>query len=138
MRCTKVLLSLNENKHTQNLSQITIQIFENFVDMGLRNENYFDDFLSNLQMNEDIYFLALQCTLWKPILFLKCKPCDICTNFINKHVGLLWEANTNAQYILNPYATTIYYTSSLTKVNKSRTKKCINFRKMQTWTNRSI
>jgi poly-beta-hydroxyalkanoate depolymerase len=63
MRCTKVLLSLNENKHTQNLSQITIQIFENFVDMGLRNENYFDDFLSNLQMNEDIYFLALQCTL---------------------------------------------------------------------------
>ncbi len=63
MRCTKVLLPLNENEHTQNLSQITIQIFEKFVDMGLCNENYFDDFLSNLQMNEDIYFLALQCTL---------------------------------------------------------------------------
>lgn len=63
MRCTKVLLPLNENERTQNLSQITIQIFEKFVDMGLCNENYFDDFFSNLQMNEDIYFLALQCTL---------------------------------------------------------------------------
>jgi hypothetical protein len=31
-------------------------------------------------MNENIYLLALECTLWKPILFLKCKPCDICTN----------------------------------------------------------
>lgn len=28
MRCTKVLLPLNENERTQNLFQITIQIFE--------------------------------------------------------------------------------------------------------------
>jgi hypothetical protein len=52
--------------------------------------------------------------------------------FINKHVGLLWEANTNAQYILNPYVAATYYIYYLTKVNKSMTKKCINFRKMQT------
>ncbi len=63
MRCIKVLLLLNENERTQNLSQITIQIFEKLVDMGLCNENSFDDFLSNLQMNEDIYLLALRCTL---------------------------------------------------------------------------
>ncbi len=59
MRCTKVLMLLNENECTQNLSQITIQIFEKFVDMELCNENSFNDFLSNLQMNEDIYLLAL-------------------------------------------------------------------------------
>jgi hypothetical protein len=63
MRCTKVLPPLNENESTQNLSQITIQIFEKFVGMGLCNENSFDNFLSNLQMNEDIYLLALRCTL---------------------------------------------------------------------------
>jgi hypothetical protein len=52
MRCTRVLLPLNENEHTRNLCQIKIQIF------------------TNLQMNKDIYLLALRCTLWKPI-FLK-------------------------------------------------------------------
>ncbi len=54
-----MLMLLNENECTQNLSQITIQIFEKFVDMELCNENSFNDFLSNLQMNEDIYLLAL-------------------------------------------------------------------------------
>jgi hypothetical protein len=34
MRCTKVLLPLNENKRTQNLSQIAIQIFEKLVNMS--------------------------------------------------------------------------------------------------------
>jgi hypothetical protein len=37
-----VLLPLNENERTQNLSQITIQIFKKLVDMGLSNENSFD------------------------------------------------------------------------------------------------
>jgi hypothetical protein len=63
MRHTKVLLPLNENESAQNLSKITIQIFEKFVGMGFCNENSFDDFLSNLQMNENIYLLALECTL---------------------------------------------------------------------------
>jgi hypothetical protein len=39
MRCTKVLLPLNENERTQNLSQIAIQIFKKLVDMGLGNKN---------------------------------------------------------------------------------------------------
>jgi len=34
MRCTKVLLPLNENKRTQNLSQIAIQIVEKLVNMS--------------------------------------------------------------------------------------------------------
>jgi hypothetical protein len=52
--------------------------------------------------------------------------------FINKRVGLLWEANTYVRYILNPYVAATYYISYLTKLNKSMTKKNINFRKMQT------
>jgi hypothetical protein len=69
-------------------------------------------------MNKDIYLLTLQCTLWKPTLFLKCKPCDIRINSFSIHVGPLWEANTNAQYILDPYATIIYHIFNLTKVDK--------------------
>jgi hypothetical protein len=32
-------------------------------------------------------------------------------NLFNKHVGLLWEANIDAQFILNPYVVVAYYTS---------------------------
>jgi hypothetical protein len=38
MRCIKMLLPLNENEHTLNLSQIAIQIFEKLVYMGFGNE----------------------------------------------------------------------------------------------------
>jgi hypothetical protein len=88
-------------------------------------------------MNKYIYLLALQCTLWKPTLFLKCKPCDIRINSFSIHVGPLWEANIDAQYILDPYATTTYYISYLTKVDKFVIKRnVIDSRKMQTWTNK--
>jgi hypothetical protein len=90
--------------------------------MGLGHENSFNKFLS--QMNNDIYLLVVWCTLQKPTLFLKHKPCDICTNSFSIHVARpLWEANTYAQYILNPYVTTTYFTSYLTKVDKFVTKK---------------
>ncbi len=50
-------------------------------------------------------------------MFFKCNPKDIKTNLFNKHTKPLWEANIDAQFILDPYATS-YYTSYLTKVNK--------------------
>ncbi len=50
-------------------------------------------------------------------MFFKWNPKDIRTNLFNKHTKPLWEANINAQFILDPYATS-YYTSYLTKVNK--------------------
>jgi hypothetical protein len=86
--------------------------------MGLGNENSFNEFLSNLQMDKNIYLLALWSTLQKPTLFLKCKPCDIHTNSFNIHVRPSWEANTYVQYILDPYAIISYYTSYLIKVDK--------------------
>jgi hypothetical protein len=43
---------------------------------------------------------------------------DIETNAFNIHVGPLWEANTNPQFILNPYAIVFYCISYLTKIDK--------------------
>jgi hypothetical protein len=37
------------------------------------------------------------------------------------HAWLLWETNTDGQYILDPYATTSYCIFYLTKVDKSIT-----------------
>jgi hypothetical protein len=44
------------------------------------------------------------------------------TNPFGIHVENLWQANTNVQFILDLYATTSYYTSYLTKIEKRVTK----------------
>jgi hypothetical protein len=64
--------------------------------MGLGMEISFHEFLLELQINENTYLLALQCTLQKQTLFLKCKLYDICTNIFNIHARLLCEANIDA------------------------------------------
>ncbi len=71
-----------------------------------------------LQLNEETYLLALQCTIRKLTLFLKHKPSDIRTNVFTIHLGPLWEANIDAQFILNPCIATTYCTFYLTKVDK--------------------
>jgi len=43
-------------------------------------------------------------------------------NLFNIHARFLWEANIDAQFILNPYVMVAYYTCYLTKVNKSMTR----------------
>jgi hypothetical protein len=73
-------------------------------------------------LKTSLYLFALQFAIWKPTLFLKCKPNHIWTNAFSIHVGPLWEANTNAQFILYPYATTTYCSFYLTKVDKSITR----------------
>jgi hypothetical protein len=46
------------------------------------------------------------------------QPIDICTNVFNMYGRPLWEANTNAQFILYPYDIATYYISYFTKVDK--------------------
>jgi len=45
---------------------------------------------------ENTYLFTSQCTLQKPTSFLKHKPNNIQINVFNIHLGLLWEAITNA------------------------------------------
>jgi hypothetical protein len=87
--------------------------------MILGLEISFDQFLLDLHLNEQTYILALQCMIRKPTLFLKHKPNDIQTNAFNIHAKPLWKTNTNAQFILNPYATITYCTSYFIYINKS-------------------
>lgn len=61
---------------------------------------------------------ALECTLHKSTLFFEHKPNDICSSIFSAYVGTLWEANTYAQFILDPYVDVIYCTFYLTKINK--------------------
>jgi hypothetical protein len=84
--------------------------------LGLQISFY--EFLSNFHLNEKTYLLVSQCIIWKSIFFLKCKPNDIQTNSFSIHAWPLWEANTHAQFILDPYIVVAYYTFYLTKIDK--------------------
>jgi hypothetical protein len=81
----------------------------------------FEDFFVELNLIEDEYIQVIQSTLKQPIIFLKRKLSHICNNIFSKDMPIMWNANTNAQYVLNAYVTTLYCTSYMTKVDKSMT-----------------
>jgi hypothetical protein len=89
--------------------------------MDLGEDITYIDFLDRLDLDEDTYIMALRSTLKKPNVFLKRNVVDIRTNVFGKFVGSLWQANIDAQFILDPYAAASYCTSYLTKVDKSVT-----------------
>ncbi len=66
----------------------------------------FEDFLLmlNLDMSTSIDLLCNKLT--KPTLFLKREMKDIRTNAYIIKVAPLWEANTNTQFIIDPYVAT--------------------------------
>jgi len=118
MQFTKIMLPLDIKTLTPNLCIIAIQIFNKLVSLGTCLNITIDEFLANLHIDEITYMIALQSTLCKPTLFLKHKPNDICRNVFNIHGKILWDANTNAQFILNPYDIAAYCIYYLTKVDK--------------------
>jgi len=96
MKFIRILLPLDIKNCTIELCHIPIQIFNKFIEMKLGLEISFVQFLVELQIDETIYLLTLQCTLQKPTLFFKQKPNDIPTNVFNILIGPLWEANIYA------------------------------------------
>jgi hypothetical protein len=56
--------------------------------------------------------------LYKNQLFKKNANQMIYTNAFGIYVQPLWETNIDAQYILDPYAITLYFMFNLTKIDK--------------------
>jgi hypothetical protein len=93
---------------------------------SLEQKNYdsqmtFEDFLVEMDLGEDQYIQLIQCKLKQPTIFLKRKPTHIWNNSFANDMPNLWNANTNAQYVLNAYAAASYCSSYMTKVDKSMT-----------------
>jgi hypothetical protein len=81
----------------------------------------YDAFLTEVNVSKDEYIQAIQITLRQPTLFLKRKISHIWNNNFSKDMPNMWKENTDAQYVLNAYAATSYYTSYMTKIDKSMT-----------------
>ena len=80
-----------------------------------------EDFLDEFQLTETAYIELIQSTLTQPMVFLQRKPSEIWNNNFAYNMPHLWNANTNAQYVLNAYAAASYCSSYMTKVDRSMT-----------------
>jgi hypothetical protein len=79
-----------------------------------------------LSIDKETYINALWVKHFKPTIFLLRLCKDIWTNPFAIHVGNLWQANTDVQFILDTYVVASYCTSYLTIINKTVTKKLKN------------
>jgi exonuclease III len=93
------------------------------------SEMTFEDFLVEMDLAEHQYIQLIQCKLKQPTIFLKRKPSHIWNNSFAKDMPALWNANTDAQYVLNAYAAASYCSSYMTKVDKSMTNAFRKIRK---------
>lgn len=83
----------------------------------------FDSFLEKIGISIYDYIHAIQCTSRQRIIFLKREPVDIWTNIFAQHIPLMWGANTDAQFVLDSYATTNYYCSYMKNIDKTMTSR---------------
>jgi len=82
----------------------------------------FSTLLKLISIDKETYINALWIKCLKTNFFLQSLCKDIWINPFGIHAGNLWEANTDVQFIFDPYAPVSYCTSYLTKIDKTMTK----------------
>ncbi len=97
--------------HTQ--AKKKIQSSKNLKENG---DISFSEYLNFLILDESTNILNLKSKFTKPHIFLKWNPKNINPNAFSICVIHLWFANTNIQFILDPYAAVTYYTSYMIKI----------------------
>ena len=75
----------------------------------------FGEFLTKLGMSESLYILAIQSSLDKPKVFIKCNLSDICINCYMKHLLSYWQENHDIQFVLEAYSCVVYICDYMTK-----------------------
>ena len=81
----------------------------------------FPQFLSFLKLTEAQYYLALRSSIDRPTVFHKRKLQHLMVNPFNKTMLTSWDANMDLQYILNPWAATMYVASYISKAARGLT-----------------
>jgi hypothetical protein len=94
MRATRIIepLSLEDNVVVEKSKSLFAFLEQREFDELMS----FDDFLTELNLSEDEYIQAIQCTLKQPTIFLKRKLSHIWNNSFSKDMPVMWNANTDA------------------------------------------
>lgn len=75
----------------------------------------FDELLKELNLTKEDYILAIRSSLNSSKVFLQRGVSEIRINPYNETLLRAWEANMDAQFILDPYACTAYIVSYISK-----------------------
>jgi len=124
MLCTKILEPLKEILSfgkRKKLSNIVNRNFETLNNMQMGVDISFEDFLNQLNLDFPTYIDSLCNKLTKPTFFFKKTHENIRTNAYAIKATTLWEANTDIQFILDPYVAPSYCTSYFTLLKLSPT-----------------
>ena len=87
------------------------------------NSLTFEEFLKHVNMNEKEYIKMIRAELKKAEVFLKRAPNEIRINAYNPMIMSLHRANMDIQFILDPYACSMYVLTTLTNLKME----CLNF-----------
>ena len=127
MKSTMIIEPTNaENKK---IIEKSISFFAFLEETNYNDSITHDNFLLEIGLLENEYIELLQHTIKQPTIFLKRKPSHIWNNSFAKAMPTLWNANTDAQFVLNAYAAASYCSSYMTKIDKSMTNAFRRIRK---------
>jgi hypothetical protein len=75
----------------------------------------FDEFLGELELSKEDYYLALRTSINAPRVFLERQPSKIRVNAYMKTLINAWKANHDIQLVLDAYVCTTYIVSYISK-----------------------
>lgn len=94
------------------------EVFKNLEEMEMGQDISIETFFERIRHGWNNLHSYIEVKIKKPFIFLQQSPRDIRTNAFARHVAPLWQANSDTQFILDPYAATSYHISYLTKIDK--------------------
>jgi hypothetical protein len=86
------------------------------------NSLTFEEFLKHVNMNEEEYIKMIRAELKKAKIFLKRAPNEIRINAYNPIIMSLHKANMDIQFILDPYACSMYRVDYISKSENGMSK----------------
>lgn len=120
LNLTMVLRPLSADTPLQQLrkaNQNYKRIVERLNELGsnYKEDMEFEEFLEMLGISIDEYLLAIRSSIIRTTVFLKRKTSEIFVNPYNKKLLLLWKANMDIQFVLDPYACAKYVVGYVAK-----------------------
>ncbi len=95
------------------------EIYKYLQDLGMAQDVMmtFEEFLTEMNVTEEDYILAVRSSILQTKMFLQRRVCEICINNYMKHCLHLWRANHDVQAPLDPYGMIEYICKYVTKGN---------------------
>ena len=121
MRCTQILYPLDDDMSpavVKSSKELWKSMKNKLNDLKEGKDITLDQLLTELDVSERQYILAIQSSLNTPTIFLKRSPNELRINNYNPTCLRAWRANMDIQYVLDVYACAMYIVSYISKAQK--------------------